>query len=83
MLFIDKGCITCHSNLKSGRSSLTREGPDLSLYRNDPAFLERWLADPKAVRPATTMPKLDLAPDEIADLIAFLNSPAASPTPSR
>ncbi len=59
-----------------------RVGPDLTGYRNTTAFLQRWLADPPAVRPGTEMPKLDLSEDEIADLIEFLNSAPASPTPA-
>ncbi len=34
----------------------------------------RWLRDPRAVKPTTAMPNLDLSDGEIADLIAFLNA---------
>jgi cytochrome c1 len=49
--------------------------PNLTDYTNDPVFLRRWLADPAAVKPGTPMPDLDVAPEEIEDLIAFLNAP--------
>ena len=34
--------------------------------------LRRWLADPQAYKPGTTMPKLPLSAEEIAELAAFL-----------
>ncbi len=48
--------------------------PNLTSYANDPDFLRRWLRDPAAVKPRTTMPNLDLSDAELADLIAFLNA---------
>ena len=77
-LFAAKGCATCHVNQRAGIAPggcCQGVGPDLSNYRNDPAFLRRWLADPAAVRPATQMPNLNLSPTEIEALVAFLNEP--------
>lgn len=77
-LFQNKGCITCHINdrVNGGRREFTMDGiPNLTAYRNDPAFLRRWLADPQAVKPGASMPNLRLQPDEIESLIAFLNEP--------
>lgn len=74
-LFLAKGCATCHLNRRAGDATgLIPIGPDLSNYTNDPAFLARWLADPRAVKPGAGMPNLNLTSSEIADLIAFLNS---------
>lgn len=78
VMFVDKGCITCHVNnrAQTGERVFTMEGiPNLTNYQNDPAFLRRWLADPQAVRPSTTMPNLQLSASEIDDLIAFINAP--------
>lgn len=78
VLFINKGCITCHVNSRAenGPRDFTLDGPpNLTNYRNDPAFLRRWLADPQAVRPDATMPNLNLTAAEIDALIAFLNEP--------
>lgn len=72
-LFANKGCATCHTNRRAEAGAALNVGPDLTTYRNDAAFLQRWLADPAAVRPGTNMPKLNLSSQEIADLIAFLN----------
>ena len=74
-LFLNKGCVTCHINSRvAGRTLDPGFAPDLSTYRRDEAFLRRWLHDPQAVKPGTRMINLQLAPDEIEDLIAFLNA---------
>jgi nitric oxide reductase subunit C len=75
-LFRDKGCAMCHLNRRlEGRTGEFGFAVDLTSYTNDEAFLQRWLADPRAVRPGTEMPTLNLSEQEIADLIAFLNAP--------
>jgi len=77
VLFRNKGCVTCHVNdrVEGEGGVLGFEAPNLTNYTNDPAFLQRWLADPPAVRPGTQMPNLRLSATEIEDLIAFLNEP--------
>jgi len=74
-LFVAKGCVVCHVNghVQESESSSLSIGPDLTLYRNDPAFLVGWLAEPVSVRPTATMPDLGLSSDEIDALIEFLN----------
>lgn len=73
-LFRNKGCATCHVNKRlEGETGIIAMGPVLTDYTNDPVWLRRWLHDPQSVRPGTQMPNLQLAPDEIEDLIAFLN----------
>jgi mono/diheme cytochrome c family protein len=82
-LFRTKGCITCHAHaaVERGSNEGVLIGPNLTNYRNDPAWLRRWLDDPAAVRPVTQtpnempnqMPDLDLSSTEIEQLIAFLN----------
>ena len=75
-LFVAKGCVVCHvhERVPESESISASIGPDLSLYRNDPVFLSRWLADPASVRPLAEMPDLELSAGEIDALIAFLNS---------
>jgi cytochrome c2 len=78
VLFRDKGCASCHVHPRVGDQSQAcclGEGPDLTAYTGDPAFLRRWLHDPQAVRPRTFMPNVGLSAAEIEDLIAFLNEP--------
>ena len=77
-LFTAKGCAMCHTHrraVSSAADCCTSVGPDLTDYTNDPAFLQRWLANPRAVKPGTQMPDLNLSETEIEDLIAFLNEP--------
>jgi cytochrome c1 len=78
VLFRDKGCASCHVNSRIGDqrdACCLGEGPDLTAYTGDRAFLRRWLHDPQAVRPRTIMPNVALSAAEIENLIAFLNEP--------
>jgi cytochrome c oxidase subunit 2 len=83
-LFVAKGCATCHRHGAVAAGAVHPNAypfsgiPDLTAYRNDPAFLHAWLANPRAVRPTAEMPDLALTPAEIEALIAFLNDPAAT-----
>jgi mono/diheme cytochrome c family protein len=59
----EHGCVNCHAPTaeKPFGSMLTnRKGPDLSKVgsRAYASWLDRWLADPKKLRPNTTMPSL-------------------------
>jgi cytochrome c2 len=76
-LFVAKGCVACHLNQRIDRRYYdfsTEIGPDLSKFSASPDFLRQWLADPAALKPDTYMPDLNLSPDEIEALIAFLNA---------
>jgi len=87
-LFLAKGCITCHTHADvhsqykviSGISGPDGSAPDLSHYSTSPEFLRMWLADPRKVKPNTSMPNLELTDEEIQALIAFLvKDPSSSP----
>jgi cytochrome c2 len=77
-LFIAKGCITCHVNTKVEKISthwtIDMGAPDLSNFSADPGYLDKWLFNPAAIKPATYMPDLHLSDSERAALIAFINS---------
>ena len=72
-----KGCAGCHMVDGQGAAG---PGPDLSHIATTPydglantaEFLSKWLADPAAVKPGTTMPKLPLAPAELDSLVRYL-----------
>ena len=70
--FMSNGCYGCHTVGKTG----TPIGPDLSTvgsrYTRD--YLERWLRDPSAQRPNAHMPTLELSPQQVTDLAAYLSS---------
>lgn len=77
-LFIAKGCITCHHNSKAASPSeywtIDTGAPNLSTFSASPEALQLRLKDPTLVKADTGMPNLHLADDEIAALIAFINS---------
>ena len=64
------GCANCHMIRGVGTSlaaDLSRVGT-----RYTAAYLERWLRDPRAVRPSGHMPTLELTDEDIRALAAFL-----------
>ena len=64
--------MTCHMNRAIEYQGITVSvGPDLTDYRADPSYLKLWLANPNSIRPATTMPDLDLDTGEIEALVAY------------
>ncbi len=70
--FMDSGCYGCHTVGKMG----TPIGPDLSKVgsKYSRTYLERWVRDPSAQRPNAHMPTLELSPQQVKDLAAFLSS---------
>ncbi len=74
-----KGCVGCHMVDGQGASG---PGPDLShigstpydALSNSADFLDRWLADPPAVKPGTLMPKLPLSHEELDSLVRYLTA---------
>lgn len=76
-LFIAKGCVVCHTQPAAQRR-ITIEtqdvGIDLTKITYSPEYLRVWLADPKAVKPNTYMPDLDLSPAEIDALVTYLDA---------
>lgn len=79
----DVGCAACH-RIPGGSGPDAFVGPPLDAWSrrsfiagtlpNNAANLERWLADPQAIRPGSAMPDLDLTESEIDDIVAFLFS---------
>jgi cbb3-type cytochrome oxidase cytochrome c subunit len=70
--FTSQGCYGCHLVGKYG----TPIGPDLSRVgaKYPVSYLTRWLRDPESVRPTAHMPKLELTPEDIQGLAAYLGS---------
>lgn len=75
-------CIACHTMAGVSGGVL---GPNLThaagrttiaggILPNDSAGLARWLRDPTRVKPGSLMPGIDLSDDEIAALVAYLQS---------
>lgn len=77
ILFVAKGCVTCHRHDDVDfpgleRNLRTNVGPDLTNRALTPEFLRMWLNNPQDVRPGTQMPTLGLSDPEIEALTAFL-----------
>ncbi|MDQ3470728.1 MAG: cytochrome c oxidase subunit II [Actinomycetota bacterium] len=84
-LFVDEGCAACHTVAGvTSANEATTPGPDLThvasrrtlaadTIANTSEELARWLRDPDAVKPGTTMPAPELTDDELADLVAYLD----------
>lgn len=75
-LFAAKGCVTCHVHRDVPGESV-KAGPELTSRRFAAEHLAQFLADPARTlreRGSTKeMPNLELKPQEIASLVAFLN----------
>lgn len=78
-LFVAKGCVVCHrhetfASVRRTFDFYLEEAPDLTRVSADAAYLHRWLRDPKAVKPATYMPNLNLNESEVDALVTFLKA---------
>jgi len=82
-LFQEKTCVSCHAI--AGTPATARIGPDLTHVAsrqmlaaervdNTPATLAQWLAGPQALKPGSLMPNLQLTPDEVQLLVAYLET---------
>jgi len=79
-LFAAESCARCH---RIGDTTASEDGPDLThvasrrtlaadTIENTTEQLTRWLRDPDAVKPGTTMPTPELSDEQIADLVAYV-----------
>ena len=77
-LFIDKGCVMCHSHAtvktEFGPFWIGDEPPVLTAGKYSAEYLRQWLKDPASMKPNTVMPQLHLSDAEIAALSAFLGA---------
>ena len=81
-------CASCHAldaNVENPGEPQGLAGPNLAhfasretfaagLFDRTEANLAEWLADPAAVKPGAKMPDLGLTPEQIDDLVAYLQS---------
>lgn len=65
-------CSMCHKINGSGG----KKGPDLSAVAStrDAAWLSKYLVNPKSMIPKGTMPPAKVTPDEVRDLIDYLET---------
>jgi cytochrome c oxidase subunit 2 len=81
-VFLDAGCVACHTiegvapgvigpNLNHIGSRRSLAG---ALFDNTPENMAKWIENPPARKPGAIMPALGLPPDQIAALVAYLQS---------
>ncbi|MCB9419886.1 MAG: cytochrome c oxidase subunit II [Ardenticatenaceae bacterium] len=82
-LFQSLTCSNCHNI--DGTAANAHIGPDLThlgsretlaagVLNNTPGDLAAWLGNPQAIKPGAHMPNLNLTPDEVHALVAYLES---------
>jgi len=65
------GCARCHTT--PGVLNDRRPGPPLSLTAEiKPGYLNRWLADPQALRPGTPMPEISMTAKDTKQTVAAI-----------
>lgn len=79
--YFDSVCVACHA--VGGRGGNVGPALDGLASRMDPVTLDRWLADPQAVKPGTAMPNLGLSDEVRSELVAWLSTLDASPDATR
>jgi cytochrome c len=82
-ILVDKGCGACHT-VRGVPEATGQIGPALTgiagrpkiadTLPNSPENMKRWITNPPAVKPGTTMPSLGLSNKEADDLVAFLGT---------
>lgn len=70
-LIFNQMCIACHSF--GGQGGQVGPALDGVGSRFDADYIQRWLRDPLSVKKDSKMPKLPLAEETIAELVAFLS----------
>ena len=68
--FTQAGCAACHRVGGAGSAV----GPDLTLvgFRHSPQWLDRWIKNPQAWKPTTTMPNKQLSPAAREAIVSYL-----------
>lgn len=82
-LFVQKGCVACHTIAGTAAQSVlapnlthfgSRQTLAAGVLDNTTENLARWLKNPSAVKPGSLMPNLGLSESDITALIAYLQS---------
>lgn len=81
--FESQACMNCHAI--AGTAAHGQFGPDLTHLAsrktiasgaadNTTENLERWIEDPDLIKPGSLMPAMHLAPDQVHEITAYLNT---------
>lgn len=82
-IFFQSACVGCHTI--QGTAAQGKTGPNLThvgsrktlaagTIENTPENMARWIQNPDAVKPGVLMPNLHLSSDQVAALVAYLQS---------
>jgi len=82
-LFFQSACVGCHTI--QGTNAQAKTGPDLThvgsrrtiaadTLDNTPENMAKWIQNPQAIKPGALMPNLNLAPQDVDALVAYLQS---------
>lgn len=82
-IFLQSDCAGCHSI--RGTSASGKQGPDLTHFGlretlaagvrpNNTGHLAGWISDPQSIKPGNKMPRTLLQPQQLIDLVAYLQS---------
>ena len=82
-LFMSGTCMVCHA--VQGTTANGRTAPDLThvasrstlaagTIDNSPANLAAWITDPQKLKPGVNMPAHPIAPEDLRDLVAYLET---------
>jgi cytochrome c oxidase subunit II len=80
-VFLDSTCVSCHAI--QGTGARPTDGPDLTHFGsrrtiaantlpNNRGNLAAWIQDPQGIKPGALMPPAVLEPDQLDDLLTFL-----------
>jgi cytochrome c oxidase subunit 2 len=80
-VFMSQGCVMCHTIRGTQAGGTT--GPDLTHVASQRGIaastlpmtrgaLAAWIADPQAIKPGSKMPRVDLNPDDLNAVVAYL-----------
>jgi mono/diheme cytochrome c family protein len=71
----EKQCKVCHSVGGDKGKMADKGGPlDGEGKKRDAEWLKKYIADPKSVMPDAKMPKMKLTPEQVDDLVAYMQS---------
>ena len=81
--FVASGCVACHT-VQGQAGAAGKIGPNLSHFASrttlasgtldrTPANIRKWLSNPQAVKPGALMPNLNLSPEALDKLVAYLD----------
>jgi cytochrome c oxidase subunit 2 len=82
-LFMKTSCVNCHR--VAGTPAVGIFGPDLTRLMsretiasgaaaNTPENLHSWMRDPHVIKPGSLMPNMQLTPDEVTQIVAYLQT---------